>query len=235
MVLLVIVSLALVFGGLAAQKAQAIQDYEHGTATACADCHSSSFRPATNADCIKCHTGYQVPTSAYTCWTCHTPGQDMQPIKTGAPASCTDVCHFPNGTTHQHNPHPERGTCTTCHNLTTNYNTPNGSPHHVAAQVTTVLTAKVSPTTVKVGKTVVISGTATPAAQLAGAKVSILVNLKVGTKWVKAKAATATAKATGAYSYKYKVAKKGSYQVKVSVKATATYTAKSVTKTFKAK
>jgi hypothetical protein len=75
----------------------------------------------------------------------------------------------------------------------------------------------------------------TPAAQLAGAKVSILVNRKVGTKWTKAKAATVTAKATGAYSWKYKVTKKGSYQVKVSVKATTTFSAKSVTKTFKAK
>ena len=55
------------------------------------------------------------------------------------------------------------------------------------------MTAKVAPTTVKLNKSVTVSGTVTPAAQLAGAKVSILVNRKVGTKWVKAKAATVTA------------------------------------------
>ena len=82
------------------------------------------------------------------------------------------------------------------------------------------MTAKVAPTTVKLGKSVTISGTVTPATQLAGAKVTILVNRKSGTKWVKAKSATATASATGAYSWKYKVTKKGSYQVKISVKAT---------------
>ena len=105
-----------------------------------------------------------------------------------------------------------------------------------AHAVTTVMTAKVAPTTVKLNKSVTISGTVTPAAQLAGAKVSILVNRKSGTKWVKAKTATATASATGAYSWKYKVTKKASYQAKRQREGRpARYTAKTVTKTFKVK
>ncbi len=68
------------------------------------------------------------------------------------------------------------------------------------AVVTTTLAAKVAPTTVRVGKKVKVTGTAGPAASLAGEKIAFKVQRKVGTKWVKMKATptTATAGATGA-------------------------------------
>ena len=50
------------------------------------------------------------------------------------------------------------------------------------------MTAKVAPTTVKLKKTVKVTGTAGPAASLKGAKVAFKVERKVGAKWVKMKA-----------------------------------------------
>ena len=97
------------------------------------------------------------------------------------------------------------------------------------------MTAKVAPTTVKVKKTVKVTGTAGPATSLAGAKVALKVERKVGTKWVKMKTGTATASATGAFTWSYKTAKKGSHRVTSSIAATTTYTKKSVVKTFKVK
>jgi hypothetical protein len=195
---------------------------------------TAAAQPAFEPTCGACHTEAAVHPSGYpsagpsanpnhaglACSKCHTNGTATPP-----PTSACGSCHggvtaILAKTTHSTQ---SCGTTVGCHGYTG------------VTQVATVLTAKAAPTTVKVGKTVTISGTATPADQLTGAKIAILVNRKVGTKWVKAKAATATASATGSYSWKYKVAKKGSYQVKVSVKATATFTAKSVTKTFKAK
>ena len=80
----------------------------------------------------------------------------------------------------------------------------------------------------------------TPAglAALTGAKVSLKVERKVGTKWVKMKTGTATVKATtGAYSWSYKTVKKGTHRVTASIAARASvYTAKKLApKSFKVK
>jgi hypothetical protein len=176
--------------------------------------------------CANCHTQANThPTATHhvgiACSTCHTSGTATPPNPTacgGCHGGVTTILGKPS--------HTAQGCGTTvgCHGYT--------GP---TTPVTTTLSAKVAPTSVKAGKTVTINGTAGPAAQLAGAKIAILVNRKSGTKWVKAKSANATASTTGAYSWKYKASKKGSYQVKVSVSATDAYTAKSVTKTFKAK
>ena len=238
LILVALVVLAVVAGlGMTAGPAAAYGTYAHGTATACNQCHTVDVgTPPTNAACVTCHTGYAVPSASYTCWTCHTPGQNMQTVKTGVPASCTATCHLANGTDHAHNPHPERGTCTNCHNVTTNATTPNGSPHHVAPAVaTTTMTFKVAPTSIKLKKSVTASGVVGPAAALTGAKVALKAELKVGKKWTKTKTGTATASATGAFSWKYTPKKKGSYRVTASVAKTATYTAKSMVKTFKVK
>ena len=215
-----LVALAMFSALLVVQNASA-----QATFTTCEACHTmATTHSSGNAN----HTGVA-------CLTCHNNGGTGNPPLPTACASChgTATAIINKSTT----PHLTTAGCgstaTGCHFASTP--TPTPTPTATATAVTTVMTAKAAPTTVKLGKSVTISGTVTPVAQLAGAKVSILVNRKVGTKWVKAKAATATATATGAYSWKYKVAKKGAYQVKISVKATAAYTAKSVTKTFKAK
>jgi len=182
------------------------------------------------------------------CDSCHTEGtvhSPDNPVMAGTNANHTGIgcatCHT-SGTS---NP-PSTAACGGCHGgvtaiLATTSHTSQGCGTTVgchgftAPPVTTVMTGKVAPTSVKTGKSVTISGSVTPAAQLGGAKVSILVNRKSGSKWVKAKSGSATAKSTGAYSWKYKATKSGSYQVKISVKASSTYTAASVTKTFKVK
>jgi hypothetical protein len=214
-IVIVVVVLALVaFAAMVgATKAQALPTFNtagEGLGP-CDSCHSKDaiHAGATHSTqaCSKCHTsGTATPPLPSACASCHTKATIL------ASAKHTSIgC----GTA---------GASGGCHAAA-----PAPTP------VTTIMTAKVSPTTVKLNKSVTISGTVTPAAQLAGAKVTILVNRKSGTKWVKAKSATATASATGAFSWKYKVTKKGSYQVKTSVKATPTYKAKTVTKTFKTK
>ena len=99
------------------------------------------------------------------------------------------------------------------------------------------MTAKVAPTTVRLGKTVKTTGAVTPVATLAGKKVALRVDFKKGTKWVKAKTANAIVTAAGAYSWKYKPLKKGTFRVRASIIAvTATYKAsKTAYKTFKVK
>jgi hypothetical protein len=179
--------------------------------------------------CDSCHTKDAIHAGAthstQACSKCHTSGTATPPL----PSACAS-CHG-SAAIMAKPKHTSLGCGTTagCHGAVSPTPTPS------ASAVATIMTAKVAPTTVKLNKSVTISGTVTPATQLAGAKVTILVNRKSGTKWVKAKSTTATASATGAFSWKYKVTKKASYQVKISVKATPTYTAKTVTKTFKAK
>lgn len=241
-VLVLALAIVTVFG-IAAQQALAFESYSHGPTTiACGTCHTvNTSTPPKNADCVTCHTGYATIASGKTCWTCHTPGQDMTPVKAAAPANCTTVCHLANGTDSTHVAHvPDRGVCTTCHPLTSTATNANGSWHHTAqappAPFATKVTLKVAPTSIKLKKTVKATGTATPAADLAGVKVTLKAQRKKGAKWVAAKSATATVKATGAYSWTYKPAKKGTYRMQATIKATATYKAsKSVFKTFKVK
>ena len=240
-IILALLALVVAFA-MIAQPAAAIDTYVHGTATSCGSCHTSTPRTAANAStakCITCHTTYALPDATLTCWTCHTPGQDVQPIKTGAPATCTATCHLANGTDHTHNPHPERGACTTCHHVTTDATTPNGSPHHTVkstAVAATTVSLKVAPTVIKLKKTVKATGIVTPVATLAGVRVALKAERKVGTKWVKAKTASPVVSATGTYSWTYKPLKKGSYRMRASIAATSTYKAsKSALKTFKVK
>ena len=222
---LVIVLLALavvaVFG-IAAQQALAFQTFEHGTATTCTVCHTvSTSTPPTNAACAAsaCHTGYNVPRAGKTCWTCHDPGQDMSAVPTGAPTSCTTTCHLAGSQAavpgSGHNPHPERGLCTTCHNTTTSFNTPNGSPHHtLQVPDPTTVTLKVAPTTIKLKKTVKATGVVTPADL--GGVVNLTAKFKSGSKWKNVKTAKATVSATGTYSWTYKPGKKGSYRIQAA-------------------
>jgi hypothetical protein len=221
LILLVTVALLIVAASMAisasfgAQDAQALPTFTQAVngIGPCSSCHSGAYPTGVHA--VAAHAGFIA-----TCTTCHTTDTATPPL----PTACGS-CHGGVTVILGKPTHTAQGCGTTvgCHGYT--------GP----TTVTTVMTAKVAPTSVKTGKSVTISGSVTPAAQLAGAKVAILVNRKVGSKWTKAKSGTATASATGAYSWKYKATKKGSYQVKVSVKATSTYTAKSVTKTFKAK
>jgi predicted secreted protein len=243
LILLAVLTFVVVaFAGISAQNARAIGAYAHGGAS-CSSCHTSSPQSAANASsakCITCHAGYALPKATLTCWNCHNPGQSMAAVKAGAPATCTQTCHLadnPSGTVagSGHNPHPSRGTCTTCHNVTTGIAAPNGSPHHTVAQtpppvvVTTTMTAKLAPTTVRLGKKVKVTGTAGPATSLAGAKVAFKVERKVGTKWVKMKAtATATVGTTGAFTWSYKAVKKGAHRVTLTIAATSTHTKKTI-------
>jgi hypothetical protein len=159
------------------------------------------------------------------------------------PASCAN-CH-PNGDTSV-KPLPSK--CGVCHggvtvilakqtHATTGCGTTPGCHGVPPAVATTTLTAKVAPTTVTVGKKVKVTGTAGPAASLAGAKVAFKVERKVGTKWVKMKAipTTATASATGAFTWSYKTVKKGTHRVTMTIAATSTHSKKTLVKTFKVK
>lgn len=157
------------------------------------------------------------------CTTCHTGGFGAGGV---TPKSCVS-CHggtasiLTANSTHTASPQ----SCATtpgCH----------GVPPAVA---TTTMTLKVAPASVKVKKPVKITGTAGPLPALAGAKVAVKIELKVGKKWVKAKAATAKVDAKGAFTLTYKPAKKGSYQVTASIAKTSSFTAKTLKKTFKAK
>jgi hypothetical protein len=159
-VLLLALGVIAVFG-IAAQQALAYSTYQHDTATSCASCHpggDTSVKP-TNANCIGCHANYVTLASGKTCWTCHTPGQAMATVKTGAPGTCTTVCHLASGTDSTHVAHPARpATCTSCHPLTASATNPNNSPHHsLTAPATAILTSFV-PTLGPVGTHVVITG-----------------------------------------------------------------------------
>jgi hypothetical protein len=76
----------------------------------------------------------------------------------------------------------------------------------------------------KLGKRLTAKGSVTPTS-LAGAKVTLTVQRKVGGKWRKVKTVTRTIGASGAYSWKYKPAKKGSYRIRATMPKTATNTA----------
>jgi hypothetical protein len=238
-VLMLALAIVAVFG-IAAQQALAVPDYAHDGATACSSCHDGvpSAATATNAKCITCHATFAVPTADKTCWTCHNPGQNMNDVAGGAPTTCTTVCHkLPGGATvpnSGHNPHPDRGVCTTCHTMSTGIAAPNGSPHHTAKAVTPVITIKAA-SSVKVKKPITIAGKVTPTT-LAGKSVLVTIQMKSGIVWKTVKAASAKISATGAYSYKYTSKKKGTFQVQASTGASAGFLAAvSPWKSFKVK
>ena len=60
---------------------------------------------------------------------------------------------------------------------------------------------------------------------LAGSEVTLTVQKKTGSKWVKAKTALVTISSTGAYSWRYKPAKRGAYRVQAVIAKTAAHAA----------
>jgi hypothetical protein len=204
--LLIMLAMA-VSASIGAQNAQALPTFNTAGAGLgpCDSCHTK--------DAIHAGTTH----SAQSCGKCHTSGTGTPPL----PSACAS-CHT-KAAILASSQHTSIG-CGTA-----------GGCHVAPVQVTTTMTAKVAPTSVKLKKTVKVTGTAGPAASLAGAKVAFKVERKVGTKWVKMKTGSATASATGAFTWTYKTAKKGAHRVTASIAATSTYTAKSVVKTFKVK
>jgi hypothetical protein len=184
------------------------------TFTQCSSCHNYSYNDAY-------HTA-PGHAAAASCSTCHVNGSGASGL---VPSACV-TCHTPTSSVLAKTTHASTGCGTTegCHGYSTQ-----------PVRVTTLLSAKVAPTAVKVGKKAVVSGTAGPLPALASAKIALKVERKVGTKWVKMKTASATAGVTGAYKWSYKATKKGSHRVTVSIAQTTAFTAKKLVKTFKVK
>jgi len=95
------------------------------------------------------------------------------------------------------------------------------------------MSLKAAPTIVRLNRSVKTTGTAGPRASLAGAKVALKVERKVGTRWVKMKAVTRTVSAAGAFSWTYKVVKKGPHRVTATIGKTSTHTAKKLVRSFR--
>jgi hypothetical protein len=240
LVAVIAVGAVAVFAG----PASAHNGWQHGTATLCSNCHpgGDTSVPLTSAACTACHTGGFTPLTVAatqadgTCWGCHAPGKDMSAVKATS-AGCSSAaagCH----TTGAAAPHvgATNTTCLSCHGTTLGTTDPGTSPHHVAASAAStkpVFTAKLSASSVKVKKTIKASGLAFPAAI---AKVTVLVQKKSGTKWVKVTTKTATANPSSAWSVSYKATKKGSFRMQASTAAvTGVSAGKSAFLNFKVK
>ena len=222
-VLAVVVAGVALVAAVAAQPAAAYSPYEHGTATACANCHPSGTGiPPTNAECTAsgCHTGTTGPFVAVdskTCWTCHTPGQDLSGFKTATGcATGAAGCHA--------NPAPHVGStlnggCTSCHSLTTSATNPSNSSHHVVGYtVKPALSLALSATRITLGKIVTAKGIMHRV--VTGGTVNVLVQKKNSSgvyKTLLTKSVVSTSLET--YSCKYKPGKKGSYRMQASVPA----------------
>lgn len=134
---LVMAALLIAFA-VAARPATAQKIYEHGTATACTDCHKvDTATPPTDADCQDCHTGGFTSRSgdvSRTCWSCHTPGQDMSTVQTAAGCGPATNGTAADGTTCHSGPRHFGSNmttgCTTCHSVSVSWNDPGQSPHH---------------------------------------------------------------------------------------------------------
>jgi hypothetical protein len=221
LIALALLALAIVAFGMVAGPASARPTFE----PVCVGCHTQ-----TTVHAVSSHAGFFS-----TCATCHVSGTSNPP-----PPSACAACHGGTTAILAKATHTSLacGTTPGCHGYTSPSPTPTSTgtptPTPTATAVATTMTAKVAPTTVKVKKTVKVTGTAGPAVSLAGAKVTFKVERKVGTKWVKMKTGSATVKA-GAFKWSYKTAKKGSHRVTSSIAATSTHTKKAVVKTFKVK
>ena len=164
--------------------------------------------------CVTCHgmaATHDNPKHAAvypTCSNCHLSGIATPPT----PAACAKCHGGPSAILASAN-HAAQGCGTTpgCH----------GVP--VPTPITTAVSLKVAPTSIKFKKTVKATGIASPAADLAGVKVVLKAEIKVGSAWKAAKAGTATVSAIGAYTWTYKPAKKGTYRMTASIVATADY------------
>jgi hypothetical protein len=182
---------------------------------------------ASFATCASCHGGAATHVgashAAAACATCHVGG--FTAANKGVTSAACVTCHTPTsdvlaGTTHAAN---ACGTTPGCHGV-------------APVVATTKMTLKVSPTTVKVKKSVKFAGTAGPLPALVGAKVALKIERKVGAKWVKMKTATKSVSTTGKFSWSYKTAKKGAHRVTASISKKAdVYTATKMVKSFKVK
>ena len=213
---------------LSAGPAAAQGNWTHGTAQSCSNCHTGSPQTVANATiaCSTCHTGFTVDVAGTTpasCTTCHAPGQDMDSVKTAAgcgSASAGVGCHGNKGHIGS-----TPTTCVNCHGVTTSYTDPNGSAHHKTAvtdvQVKALLTIKTSAASIKLKKTVKVSGLAKSVQP--GYVVTVLVQKK-GTTGKCAKVTAKPAKwtqATSSWTFTYKPAKKGVYRFQASTKVVA--------------
>jgi hypothetical protein len=252
LILTVFAVLAAVIVGLTAGQAAAVTGYQHGGAV-CGTCHTSvpyTSANVSNAQCQTCHTGYTKAHTtggvASTCWTCHAPGQNMATIKTnakigGCGATAAGAgCHASPGHVGS-----APTTCVNCHGVTATTTNSGQSAHHNTSvtdvQVKALLTIKV-PASVKVKKTIKATGLAK--SDQAGYVVTVLVQQKVGTKWVKkASMAAVWVQATSSWTFSYKPTKKGTWRMQASTpavagtngNATAITAGKTAYKTFKVK
>jgi hypothetical protein len=235
---LVVVALVVALG-MAAAPAKAQPSW---SATTCGltGCHNYT----SSSDAFHTSAPHAAAISAGGCATCHGTPINYQSPKT---TSCgSSACHGSAEQIIAAKPNHVGCTGAGCHTAPTPTPTPTVTPTITptptptvtpTAPATTKLVAKVAPTTVKVRKSIKVTGTATttPATTLTGAKIAFKVERKVGTKWVKMKTGSATVKAAGAFTWSYKTAKKGSHRVVISIAKTTTRTAKTLTKTFRVK
>lgn len=236
-----VLAVLVVFAGVAQTALAAHPDapdtWKHGSAQSCTSCHASMSGPGANPDntlCTTCHD-YVAHTKAGApskCWSaCHTPGQPMGTVATNDPAAGCGISASGVGC---HGPIRHLGssltTCVTCHG------TGAQSAHHHASvtdvTVKPVLTATISPTSIRLGKTFKASGLAKPVN--ATYKVTVLIQKKVGTKWVKAISKTVAPNATTyVWSVTYKPTARTSYRVIASVPAVPSTTTVGVTAVLK--
>jgi hypothetical protein len=172
--------------------------------------------------CDSCHgqaaTHANPNHSTLACNKCHLTSTGTPPT----PAACAS-CHGAAAILASAN-HVAQGCGTTpgCH----------GVP--VPTPITTAVSLKVAPASIKFKKTVKATGGVTPVADLSGIKVVLKAEIKIGKAWKAAKTTKATVSATGTYSWTYAPAKKGSYRMTATIIGTTEYKgSKSPTRLFK--
>ena len=172
------------------------------------------------------------------CESCH--GKDATHAKPSHTTLACTSCHLTNTATP-----PTPAACASCHgasailasasHVSQGCGTTPGC-HGAPEPITTAVSLKVAPTSIKLKKSVVASGAVTPAADLAGIKVVLKAEMKVGSAWKAAKTTSSVVSATGTYSWTYKPAKKGSYRMTATIVATTDHQgSKSPTRAFKVK
>jgi hypothetical protein len=102
--------------------------------------------------------------------------------------------------------------------------TTNGGIGGVTTPQLTLKLSGLSSGVLKLGKRLTIKGTVT-STSLAGEKITLTVQRKVGAKWRKVTSAARVISTSGAYSWRYKPTKKGSYRLRATIAKTATHAA----------
>ena len=191
MVLLLVVLAAVAVFGLAAQAALALPTFNTA---------DKGIGP-----CDKCHTMTAVHAGStappWRATTCHKVNTATPPL----PSACAS-CHGAS-TILAATPHTAQGCATTvgCHG-------------YIAPAQATIAIDTVAPKSVKIKKTITLSGGVTPV-DTAAKNVAWAVQLKKGSKWVQTKAGTATLGFLGGamrFSFTYKPTKVGNYRAQAS-------------------